>query len=368
MRFFDKRIISHFDFVTIILVIPIILFSYHLINEINEVLGVKQLFYFAIAFVAFIVVFYLPIRRAVLLIPFLYWIGIALLIMVELFGVTKLGAKRWIEIPIIGLTLQPSELIKPIYLLMLGYLIKHKPPPKDGYGLKSFAILSMYILLPTILIAKEPDLGTALIFAFVGFGVLFIVGVQLRIWVSILIILAIIAPLMYNYGIKDYQKKRITDFISEEPSYHVRQSIIAIGSGGLTGKSVDEATQAQLKFLPIATSDFIFAYLIERYGFIGALGLIFIYFLLILHLLYYNYHFSEDYLLNVFSSGLALLVFFNTSVNILMVIGFAPVVGLPLPMFSYGGSSFLNYIVLLAILENLNAFRFKDSYNFERRL
>lgn len=131
---------------------------------------------------------------------------------------------------------------------------------------------------------------------------------------------------------------------------------------------MDDATQTQLKFLPIATSDFIFAYLIERYGFIGGFGLILIYFLLIVHMLYYNYHFSEDYLLKVFSSGLAILLFLNMSINILMVIGFAPVVGLPLPLFSYGGSSFINYIVLIAILENLSAFRYKDSYNFERRL
>lgn len=368
MNFFDKRIISHFDFVTVILIIPIILLSYHLVSEINDTLGNKQLLYYSIALFAFVVVFYMPIRKWLIIIPIFYWLGIILLIMVELFGIAKLGAKRWLEIPGIGLTIQPSELIKPAYLLMLGYLIKHKPPPKDGYDIKDFTILSLYIMLPTILIAKEPDLGTALIFALVGFGTLFIVGVRIKIWIAIIVFLGAISPLLYTYAIKDYQKKRIADFISEEPSYHVKQSIIAIGSGGLIGKSVDEATQAQLKFLPIATSDFIFAYLIERYGFIGGLGLILIYFLLVIHLLYYNYHFSEDYLLKVFSTGLALLIFLNMSVNVLMVIGFAPVVGLPLPMFSYGGSSFINYIVLIAILENLNTFRYKDSYNFERRL
>ncbi|QOG11173.1 FtsW/RodA/SpoVE family cell cycle protein [Arcobacter sp. FWKO B] len=368
MQFFDKRIISHFDFVTVMLVIPIILLSYHLINEINDILGSKQLIYFMIAIAGFLIVFYLPIRRWIKIIPILYWLGIILLLLVEFIGVTKLGAKRWIEIPIIGLTIQPSELIKPIYLLMLGYLVMQKPPQRDGYEIKDFAIFSFYILLPTLLIAKEPDLGTAAVLALVGFGVLFVVGVRIKIWIGISIVIAILSPLAYTYLIKDYQKKRIADFISEEPSYHVRQSIIAIGSGGLFGKSVDDATQAQLKFLPIATSDFIFAYLIERYGFIGGLGLILIYFLLIVHLFYYNYYFSEDYLLKVFSTGLALLIFLNMSVNILMVIGFAPVVGLPLPLFSYGGSSFINYVILIAIFENLVAFRYKDSYNFERRL
>jgi rod shape determining protein RodA len=368
MQFFDKRIISHFDFVIIILVIPIILLSYHLVNEINDRLADKQLMYYTIALFSFVFIFYVPIRKWIKIIPVLYWLGIILLLMVEFFGVTKLGAKRWLEIPLIGITLQPSELIKPIYLLMLGYLIMIKPPPRDGYDIKDFLRISFYILLPTILIAKEPDLGTAVILLLVGFGVLFVVGVRLKIWITIVLGIILVAPLFYTYVIKDYQKKRITDFISEEPSYHVKQSIIAIGSGGFLGKSVDDATQTQLKFLPIATSDFIFAYLMERYGFVGGFGLILIYFLLIVQLFFYNYHYSEDYLLKVFATGLGFLIFLNMSVNVLMVIGFAPVVGLPLPLFSYGGSSFINYIVLIAVLENLSAFRYKDSYNFERRL
>lgn len=120
-----------------------------------------------------------------------------------------------------------------------------------------------------MLIAKEPDLGTALVLMLVGYGILFIIGVNWKVWAGILIVISVSSPLIYTYLIKDYQKKRITDFLSEEPSYHVQQSIIAIGSGGLTGKDSDEATQTQLKFLPIATSDFIFAYFVERYGFRG---------------------------------------------------------------------------------------------------
>jgi rod shape determining protein RodA len=202
----------------------------------------------------------------------------------------------------------------------------------------------------------------------VGYGVLFIVGVNWKVWTSILLVIGISSPFIYTYLIKDYQKKRIKDFISEKPSYHVQQSIIAIGSGGLVGKLSEDATQTQLKFLPIATSDFIFAYFVERYGFLGAMGLIFIYGLLIAHLLTLNFYFKDDYVIRVFASGLGLLLFFNMSVNILMVIGFAPVVGLPLPLFSYGGSSFINFIVIFAILENLLAFRYMDLYNYERRL
>ncbi|MBS9782515.1 MAG: rod shape-determining protein RodA [Arcobacter sp.] len=368
MRLFDKRIISHFDYMLIIFIFPLIYLSYHLISETNEILANKQLIYFILSFFLFLFVFILPIRRKLRWIPFLYWLSIILLLAVEFFGVTKLGAKRWLAIPGLNATIQPSELIKPIYILMLGYIIYNRPPPKKGYDLKDFLYLSFYILLPFILIAKEPDLGTALVLLLVGYGILFIIGVNWKIWATIIFIIGVSSPFTYTYLIKDYQKKRIKDFISEKPSYHVQQSIIAIGSGGLTGKKSADATQTQLKFLPIATSDFIFAYFVERYGFLGTLGLILIYILIILHLFTLNYYFKDDYLIRVFASGLGLLLFLNMSVNILMVIGFAPVVGLPLPLFSYGGSSFINFIVLFAILENLLAFRYMDIYNYERKL
>lgn len=368
MRLFDKRILSHFDYLLILFVLPLIYLSYHLVSETNEILANKQLMYFSISLVAFLVVFLLPIRKKLRIIPILYWLGIALLLAVEFWGVSKLGAKRWLPLPFLGTTMQPSEIIKPVFILMLGYLIHNRPPPKDGYRLSDFAYFSFYILLPFLLIAKEPDLGTALVLLLVGYGILFIIGVNWKIWATIVLVISISSPLMYTYLVKDYQKKRINDFLSEKPSYHVQQSIIAIGSGGMVGKLSDEATQTQLKFLPIATSDFIFAYFVERYGFLGAIGLIILYALIIMHLLSLNYYFKDDLIVRSFASGLAMLIFFNMSVNILMVIGFAPVVGLPLPLFSYGGSSFINFIVLFAILENLLAFRYMDLYNYERKL
>ena len=368
MHLFDKRIISHFDFILLLFVIPLVLLSYHLISETNELLAHKQLIYFTISFFAFILFFILPIRRYIRFIPLLYWSGILLLLAVEFWGITKLGATRWLSVPFLNTTMQPSELFKPVFLLMLGFLIHNRPPPKGGYNIKEFIYISFYILLPFILIAKEPDLGTALVLLLVGYGILFVVGVNWRIWVTIIAFLAVSSPLTYTYLIKDYQKKRIVDFISEKPSYHVQQSIIAIGSGGLLGKKSEEATQTQLKFLPIATSDFIFAYYVERYGFIGSIGLIILYLFLVMHLLSINYYFKDDYIIRVFSTGVGLLIFLNMSVNILMVIGFAPVVGLPLPLFSYGGSSFINFIIIFAILENLMAFRFRDMYSYIRKL
>jgi rod shape determining protein RodA len=245
---------------------------------------------------------------------------------------------------------------------MLAYLIQKIPPPVSGYRLKDFLRLSFYILLPFILIAKEPDLGTALVLLLIGYGILIYVGVYWKIIAVILSAILILSPLAYKFMLHDYQKTRITDFLSEKPSYHVQQSIIAIGSGGWTGNNKEEATQTQMRFLPIATSDFIFAFVVERTGFLGALLLILIYVMLILHLLSLSV-FNKDYYIKVVTIGISFMIFIYMGVNISMTIGFAPVVGVPLPMFSYGGSSFLNFMVLFAIMQNLITFRYKDMYD-----
>ncbi len=366
-RLVDRRILTHFDFFLPLLILPLIFISLTLVNEISPALFRKELLYIFLGMGVFVIFFLIPWRTIRWLIPFFYWGTIALLVSVDLFGVTKLGAQRWLEIPVIGLTIQPSELFKPAFLLMLGYLIHDNPPPREGYGLKAFLRFSFYILLPFILIAKEPDLGTALVLLIIGYGILFLIGVNWRIWAVITAFLALSAPLMYNH-LHDYQKKRIHDFLSEKPSYHVQQSIIAIGSGGMSGKPKEEATQTQLKFLPIASSDFIFAYFVERFGFIGSAGLIALYAILILHILSLGLHTQKDYFIKVTAYGIALLLFVYTSVNILMTIGLAPVVGVPLPLVSHGGSSFINFMVLFGILENFIAFRFNFLYNHDAKI
>ncbi len=357
----DKNIFYQFDFLSLILIIPLVLISHSLIHEAVDKLGQKHIIYVTIGIAVYLVVFLIPIRRISWLIPFLYWLNVLLLIGVEFFGQSRLGAKRWIELPFIHFTIQPSEFMKPALILMLAYLINKNPPPINGYRLKEFLKLSIYILIPFILIAKEPDLGTATVLLLIGFGILFYIGVYWKIWAILAIVFFAIAPLSYKFLLHDYQKERIKDFLSEKPSYHVQQSIIAIGSGGLFGKSKDEATQTQMKFLPIATSDFIFAFLVERSGFFGALGVISIYILLIIHLFSISYYNQDNYI-KVLSSGISFMIFIYMGVNIAMTMGLSPVVGVPLPMFSYGGSSFITFMILFAILQNLITFRFKESY------
>ena len=363
----SSRVLTHFDFSSLLLMLPIIIFSFVLISEANELLAKKQLLYFGVGALAFLIFFLLPMRKLEWLIPFVYWANIALLLLVNLVGTSRLGAKRWIEVPWTSFTIQPSEIFKPAFILMIAYLIKQNPPPEEGYGVKSFCKLSFFILLPFVLILKEPDLGSAAVILLVGFGLLFLAGVSHKIWLSLILIIGLSAPFMYS-NLKDYQKQRIADFVGDKTSYHVKQSIIAIGSGGVLGKNKEEATQTHFKFLPIATSDFIYAYAVERHGFLAGFALLLTYFLLICHLLSLNYRLAQDHLAKTCINALALFIFLYVGVNISMSLGLAPVVGIPLPLFSYGGSSFTTFMIMFGIMQNLITFRFDSSYKMLRIL
>ncbi len=363
----QKRLFKYFNYLLMVQIMPLLFISSMLIYEINPVLFKKQMLYYVIAFLAFVVSCFIPWRKILWwFVSIFYTVNLMLLVGVELIGISILGAKRWIKLPGIGLTIQPSEFIKVSVIMMLAYLISRRPPPMRGYGVASFIKLSLIIVIPFLLIAKEPDLGTALVLLITGFGILFVVGVDWKIWVFIFVSLGLSAPVLYN-SLHDYQKKRISDFMGK-PSYHVQQALIAIGSGGMEGKSKDESTQTQLKFLPISTSDFIFAYLGERLGFKGMMLVLGLYALLIIHLMYIAIWNSADYLIMSFAAGLAFLFFIYMGVNIYMIIGLAPVVGLPLPMFSHGGTSFVIFAVIFGILQNLLAFKKEIMYNPDSKI
>ncbi len=353
---------KHFNYLLIIQVIPILVISSMLVKEINEALFHKQMVYYSVGAIAFVVAAFIPWAKILWwFAPVSYVVNTFLLLLVDLIGKKILGAQRWIEIPGIGLTIQPSEFIKVNVILTLALLINHSPPPKSGYGFLDFFKLSIVILIPFLLIAKEPDLGTALVLLITGFGVLYVVGVKWRVWISLLVAGAIFIPFAYNHLLHDYQRKRINNFLGK-PSYHVQQALIAIGSGGVSGKPKDEATQTQLKFLPIASSDFIFAYLGERLGFKGMLFVISLYILLIVHLLVISKIYEDDYLIKTVASGLAILIFVYMNVNMYMIIGMAPVVGVPLPMFSHGGTSFIIFAAFFGIVLNLIAYKHYFKY------
>ena len=364
---FDRRIFKHFSYTLMLQIIPLFVISSILIYEINHHLFVKQMIYYLIATVVFVISAFIPWRQIMWwFVPLSYVLNLGLLIAVEFIGKSILGAQRWIEIPGTGITIQPSEFMKVSVIMMLGYLMAKKPPSEKGYGLWGFIKLSIVILIPFLVIAKEPDLGTALVLLIAGYGVLFVVGINWKIWATLFIILGLSAPLLYGQ-LKPYQKKRVSDFVGK-PSYHVKQALIAIGSGGLDGKTKENSTQTQLRFLPVSSTDFIFAYLGERFGFKGMIAVIVLYALLIFNLLYISAKYTNDYLIKAFSSGLAFLFFVYMGVNIFMIIGLAPVVGLPLPMFSHGGTSFIIFAVIFGILQNLIAFKDYSRYNSDSKI
>lgn len=353
----NKRVLYHFDYLILTIISLIIFVSMVLIYEIDSNLTIKQLLYISITILISLCIFMLPIKRLLWLVPFYYWMAIILLVSVEFIGVTKYGAQRWIELPFISMSIQPSEIIKSALILMMAYNIKNDPPNINGYHIKGFIKHSFFILLPAFLVKIQPDLGTSILILIMGYGVLFIVGIHKKILICISAFIIIISPILYS-SLDSYQIDRINQFLSDKPQHQVRQSMIAIGSGGLIGKYKEDATQAKFKFLPVPESDFIIAYLGERFGFIGIMVIISLYTLLIFHLFTLSYAYKNDKILQVVTASLGFLIFCHVSVNIAMSIKLAPIVGIPLPFFSYGGSSFLTFGILFALTENLLAFRY----------
>lgn len=359
---FGSRITTHFDYVLILLILPLVFTSLYLLSETSQTLLIRQSSYAFLGIFIFLFIFFIPFRYLYKGVVVFYIICILLLLAVEVIGTTKLGAQRWINIG--GFSLQPSEPVKIAVVLFLAHYVQKNPPPQDGYGWIEFFKISVFILIPFFLILIEPDLGSAIIVLVMGYGMLFIIGVHKKVWLTCIIAGLLFSPIAFKFVLKPYQVDRIMKLVSGNTSSQVQQSLIAVGSGGLTGRNYEYATQANLKFLPVATSDFIFAHFAERFGFLGSCALIALYLFIVLHLLSFCFLDSQDYFLKVIASCLAMLFFVYTSVNIAMTIELAPVVGIPLPLFSYGGSSFITFVILIAMFENATTFRFSFS-NFK---
>ncbi|GAB0173240.1 FtsW/RodA/SpoVE family cell cycle protein [Helicobacter trogontum] len=359
---FGSRITTHFDYILILLILPLIFTSLYLLSETSQTLLIRQSSYAFLGIFIFLFIFFIPFRYLYKGVVVFYIVCILLLLAVEVIGTTKLGAQRWINIG--GFSLQPSEPVKIAVVLFLAHYVQKNPPPEEGYDWIEFFKISIFILIPFFLILIEPDLGSAIIVLVMGYGMLFIIGVHKKVWLTCIIAGLLFSPIAFKFVLKPYQVDRIMKLVSGNTSSQVQQSLIAVGSGGLTGRNYEDATQANLKFLPVATSDFIFAHFAERFGFLGSCALIALYLFIVLHLLSFCFLDSQDYFLKVIASCLAMLFFVYTSVNIAMTIELAPVVGIPLPLFSYGGSSFITFVILIAMFENAATFRFSFS-NFK---
>lgn len=319
----------------------------------------KQLIHFALAISVMLVIAQIPpylLRRYS---PYLMVFGIFLLLLVLLFGSSGGGAKRWLDLGVFQF--QPSELMKVIVPIAIASILSESNlPPKP----MPIFISILSILVIVLLIAKQPDLGTSLLIGASGFYVLFLSGVRLRIikngWLNLGLILSLISAVLFvawNYLLIDYQKNRILTLInpSSDPlgsGYHILQSKIAIGSGGMFGKGYGEGTQSQLDFLPEHTTDFIFSVLAEELGLFGVLLLLSIYGLIIYRSFVISLK-AEDVFSKLLGSSLTLIFFTYVFVNIGMVSGLLPVVGIPLPLVSYGGSSLITLMSSFGIIMSI---------------
>lgn len=275
---------------------------------------------------------------------YLYIFCLLLLVAVDTFGAISKGAQRWLDLGFVRF--QPSEIAKIAVPLMVARFISRDTCPP---GLKNTMLALLLILLPTLLVAAQPDLGTSILIATSGLFVLFLSGLSWRLILIALVLIAAMIPLMWFFLMHDYQRQRVAMLLNPEADplgagYHIIQSKIAIGSGGLRGKGWLHGTQSQLEFLPERHTDFIFAVLAEELGLIGAMVLLMLYLLLIMRGLWIAAS-AQTIFGRTMAGGLMLILFVYIFVNIGMVSGILPVVGVPLPLVSYGGSAL---IVLMA--------------------
>jgi len=282
----------------------------------------------------------------------LFSLGIVLLLAVLVMGEIGKGAQRWLDLGFFRF--QPSEMIKLTTPMMVArYLSEHRLPPKAGQLL----IASGLILLPTLLIAKQPDLGTAILVASSGAGVLFFAGLSWAFIGAIIAALASLTPIIWHF-MHGYQRDRVLTFLNPEADplgrgYHIIQSKIAIGSGGIYGKGWLGSTQSELEFLPESSTDFIFAVFAEEFGLFGCVGLLLLYLLIIARCLHIATQ-AQDTYCRLLASSLAFTFFVYVFVNIGMVIGILPVVGVPLPLISYGGTSIVTLLAGFGILMSIH--------------
>ncbi|OYY90778.1 MAG: rod shape-determining protein RodA [Sphingomonas sp. 28-66-16] len=284
----------------------------------------------------------------------IYAVLIVLLILVELIGAVRGGGQRWLDLGIIRL--QPSELMKPFIVLAVAKFYDVLPPNET----RRFGAIwpaGLLIAVPAALVMHQPDLGTALMITAGGVTVMFLAGVPLRLFVGGAMAMAVAVPLAVNFVLHDYQRNRILTFLNPESDplgtgYHISQSKIAIGSGGIFGKGFLNGTQSHLDYLPEGHTDFALATMMEEWGLIGGVLLIIAFMIIIQWGITVALR-AQSRFARLTAAGLAATIFFYVSINMAMVMGLAPVVGVPLPLISWGGSSVMTFMICLGILMSI---------------
>ncbi|HNH88851.1 MAG TPA: rod shape-determining protein RodA [Thiobacillaceae bacterium] len=346
------RLVAHLDGPLVGLLLLLLLVStatvFSATGE-NTERALSHLTNIGVALTAMFVLSHIPPQRLMQFAVPAYALGLALLVGVAVFGVVVNGSRRWLDL---GVTrLQPSELMRLAVPMMLAWYFHYK---QETLNARDFMVAALLLVLPIGLIAKQPDLGTALLITASGFYVLFLAGLSWKVILGAAAAAGGALPLAWNYLLHDYQRQRVLTLIdpASDPlgaGYHIIQSTIAVGSGGVAGKGWMMGTQTHLDFLPERSTDFIFAVFSEEFGLIGNLFLLLLYAAIIWRGLWLAA--GAPSLFGRLLSGAIVLTFFTYAfVNMGMVSGILPVVGVPLPLVSYGGTSMLTVLVSFGIV------------------
>ncbi len=321
----------------------------------SESFMIRQLIRLGIAFATMLVVAQISPSHLFRFAPWLYAVGLLMLVAVIFFGDVGKGAQRWLAVG--GFRFQPSEMVKVTVPMMVAfYLCERALPPHTGRVITA----AFLIALPGFLIARQPDLGTALLVASAGLFVLFLSGMRWRLILFTAVGAAASLPVLWHF-MRDYQRQRVLTLLDPEvdplgAGYHIIQSKIAIGSGGVYGKGWLNGTQSQLDFLPERSTDFVFAVLSEEFGLFGVAVLLAVYVFVILRGLYIA-SMAQNAFGRLLAGSLVLTFFVYVFVNIGMVSGMLPVVGLPLPLISFGGTSLVTVLASFGILMSVHTHR-----------
>jgi rod shape determining protein RodA len=288
--------------------------------------------------------------------PWLYGIGLILLLLVEVVGDVGKGAQRWLDLGF--MRFQPSEIMKLAVPMTCAWWLHERPVPPSTPSLLALAAL---IVLPTALVMIQPDLGTSLLIATAGLAVVFLAGLSLRLIVSLMFGAMGAAWAGWEFLLRDYQRQRVLTFLDPQADplgsgYHIIQSTIAIGSGGIFGKGFLRGSQSQLEFLPERSTDFVFAVIGEEFGLFGVMLVIGLYLFVVARALYLANQMRDTYA-RLLAGSFAALFFIYVFINAGMVSGLLPVVGVPLPLISYGGTSMVTLLAGFGILMSLYANR-----------
>ncbi len=363
---FDRRLVQNFDWgllgLTLMIACIGLVTLYSAVTaetpEPQKILFYKQLVWFGVGLVAMVVAFLFNYKLLDRWAPTLYIICILLLVAVLFMGKYAGGSKRWL---ILGpVSIQPSELVKLSVILILARYFS-KDAYTRGFTLRELIRPALAILIPFVLIVRQPDLGTAMLVMLIAGSITLFVKIERRSLIALIVSGAVLVPLVW-FVLKPYQQRRILVFLNPDndplrAGYHIIQSKIAIGSGMLTGKGYLKGTQNALSFLPEEHTDFIFSVLAEEWGFIGSLVLVLLFLIFIFWGLNVAIACREPFG-TIVAVGVTAMIFWQSIINIGMAMGLMPVVGVPLPFISYGGSSVLTTAIGIGLLLNVSMRRF----------